>query len=306
MCRTDCIYILGAGAVGLALAASLARAGRHVVLVHTSRDDDYSSGVLITLYGGDGSSFEVGVKCTTLSRLGQLAGLVVVTAKAYANDSIARALLTRPVTGPLVVLQNGLGVEQSFLRSSCVALHRCILYVTAETIGANEVTFRAVSPSPIGFIQGAASTLPKTVSLLSTPDFPFREEPDIQREIWQKTIINTVFNSICPLLEVDNGIFARDPAVAGMAREVVREGIAVAERHGIAFTEVEIMQHIHKISLCGEGVLISTLQDLRHGRPTEINHLNLELTRRATSLTPPLSLPRTTLLGGLIHARASW
>ena len=40
--------------------------------------------------------------------------------------------------------------------------------------------------------------------------FPFRTEEQIERKVWKKAILNAVFNSICPLLGIDNGIFVCD------------------------------------------------------------------------------------------------
>jgi len=109
-----------------------------------------------------------------------------------------------------------------------------------------------------------------------------------------------VFNSICALLDVDNGIFARDESVAAMALVVVRECLALARARGISLTEAELVEQIQRISRGGNGVLISTLQDLRKGRPTEIEFLNLALARLAAAHSPPIDLRSTELLGRLV------
>ena len=44
------------------------------------------------------------------------------------------------------------------------------------------------------------------VKQLDTPEFGFKSEANIQHIIWKKAIANCVFNSVCPLLEADNGI----------------------------------------------------------------------------------------------------
>jgi 2-dehydropantoate 2-reductase len=127
---------------------------------------------------------------------------------------------------------------------------------------------------------------------------------NIQREVWKKAIINAVFNSICPLLDVDNGVFVRDAAVAALAREIVNECLALTERLGLALDEDELIEQILRISRGSEGQLISTLQDIRSGRQTEIEFLNLEIARIGAALEPRLQLPRTELLGKMIVARS--
>lgn len=297
-------YILGAGAVGWTLAAYLTYAGREAVAVRVSRDDVSAAPVNITINGADGV-LAVPVKTISLSRLHQLDGPVVVTTKSHANTALATALAVRSISGPIVILQNGIGVEDAFLaRPEFPRIYRCILYVTAQTQAENAVTFRWVNPSPVGVVRGSEEDLRVCVEDLSTPAFPFCAEPDIQREIWRKTIINAVFNSICPLLDVDNGIFARDEAVLTLARSVVDECLVLSRAQGLSLTESEIMDQVLRISRGGDGVLISTLQDLKNHRPTEIEFLNLGLARVAAAMTPKIDLNRTELLGRLVLAKS--
>ena len=67
--------------------------------------------------------------------------------------------------------------------------------------------------------------------------------------------------------------------------------------------ETELMEQIMLISK-GSNQLISTLQDIRSGRQTEIDFLNLEMARVADSMHPRLHLPRIELLGKMILAKS--
>jgi 2-dehydropantoate 2-reductase len=297
------IYVLGAGAVGFPLAAFLARAGRGVVAVRTSREDVAKGTVTVTVHNGT-RGISTPVETVSLSRLATLEGTIVVTSKSYANEGIARALKEKGTTGPVVILQNGVGVERPFLEAGFSPIYRCVLYVTSQATSEYAFTFRPVTASPIGVISGDESGLEKCVEDLSTGEFPFRPEGNIQREVWKKAIINSVFNSICPLLEVDNGVFVRDEEAAELAREVVRECVALTERLNLGLSEGEIMEQLLRISRGSEGQLISTLQDIRAGRQTEIAFLNLEIARVGASLEPALELPRVELLGRMILAKS--
>jgi 2-dehydropantoate 2-reductase len=64
------------------------------------------------------------------------------------------------------------------------------------------------------------------------------------------------------------------------------------------------MEQIMRISRASDGQLISTLQDIRTGRKTEIEFLNLEIARVAASMQPKLYLPRIELLGKMILAKS--
>jgi ketopantoate reductase len=150
---------------------------------------------------------------------------------------------------------------------------------------------------------GNESGLKKCIEDLTTDGFPFRAEANIQREIWKKAIINAVFNSICPLLDVDNGVFARDDETASLAGQLVRECVTLTDRLNIGLSESELMETIMLISK-GSDQLISTLQDIRSGRQTEIEFLNLEIARVAASMQPRLDLPRIELLGKMILVKS--
>ncbi len=300
----ETIYLLGSGAIGFPLAAYLSNAGRRVVAVRTSRHDVPRSTITVTVQHG-AQRIQAAIETVSLAGLTQLSGIIVVATKAYANEALAQALKARGATGPLVLMQNGVGVERPFLAAQFAPIFRCVLYVTSQALAEYEFAFRPVTASPIGLINGSEEELQRCVEALTTEAFPFRSEASIQREVWKKAIVNCVFNSICPLLDVDNGIFARDETAANLAREVVRECVTLTDRLDLGLSEHELMEQILLISKRSEGQLISTLQDLRHGRPTEIAYLNLEIARIAASLEPKLLLPRTELLGQMIVAKSS-
>lgn len=297
------IYILGSGAIGFPLAAYLANAGRPVIAVRTSRGDVLKSRITVNVHNG-AERISAPVDTISLSKLAKINGTIVVTAKSYANEAIARELKDKGASGPVVIMQNGLGVEKPFLEARCSPIYRCILYVTSQAVSENEFSFRPVTASPIGIIHGDEAGLETCVEDLTTAGFPFRPEADIQREIWKKAIINSVFNSICPLLEVDNGVFVRDKGAESLAREVIRECVMLTDRLDLGISERELMDQIRRISKASDGQLISTLQDIKNGRQTEIESLNLEIARVGSAMRPELLLPKTEMLGKMILVKA--
>jgi 2-dehydropantoate 2-reductase len=302
MHNQETIYILGSGAVGFPLAAYLTNAGRNVVAVRTSRNDVPKSTTNVTVQDGI-NRVTVPIETISLSNLTRLDGTVVITTKSYTNPAIADLLKERKATGPLVIMQNGVGIERPFRDAGFAAVCRCVLYLTSQPTSEFEFSFHPITASPIGIIEGLEAELAKCVEQLNTEAFPFRPEANIQKEIWKKAIINSVFNSLCPLLDVDNNVFVRDEATAHLARQLVKECITLTDRLNIGLSETEIMQQIIRIST-GSKQLISTLQDIRNGRRTEIESLNLEIARQAASLQPPLHLPQTELLGKIVLAKS--
>ncbi len=317
---SETIYVLGAGAVGIALAANLAARGRNVIAVRTSGPDREETEVTLRVTspeaeapgetGGAGesapASLIVPVRSVSLSRLNNLSGLAAVTAKSIANPAIAAALREKGFTGSVVLLQNGLGVERAFAAAGFTEIYRAVLYLTGEKTADHAVRFRSLGSCPVGVERGAAEGLQHCVAALHTPGFPFHADPAIQTSIWKKAIINCVFNTLCPLLETDNGIFIRNPEVTAIAATLVRECMTLVHAKGIpGLTQEAIMDQILTISRGSNGQLISTLQDIRHGRETEMAYLNLEMARVAAEMTPEVELPLTQMLGRMVELKAA-
>lgn len=299
------IYVVGAGAIGAPLAAHLSVAGRDVVVVRASREDMPRGMTEIAVRGADGHEVRATLPMISLDRLTDPRGLIVIAAKSYANPAIAATLARMDSRSPLVVMQNGLDVEEPFLAAGFPEIHRCVIFATGQRLDDGRYSFWTVKPSPIGVIRGSRDVRHHIVQTLSSPAFPFAEDDTIRTTIWQKTIINAVFNSICALLEVDNGIFDRSEQAREVAASVVQECVAVAATQGIELQAEPLLQQVVAISRGSAGQVISTLQDLRRGSRTEIASFNLEIARLGDRAAPPARAERTRLLGQLVQLKAA-
>jgi len=289
------VYIIGAGAIGKALAVCLSNDGMKVVLLRGSVDNGESRQENIRVVFPSEEIIEAEVTIDTLSNYHRLEGLVVLCIKSYGNATLADTLKDKIDCSPVVLLQNGLGVEQAFM--SFPSVYRCVLFATSQPVSDTELNFKPVAVSPIGRIIGGDETsLGHIAALLNTPYFGFRAERDIQPIIWKKAIVNSVFNSVCTLLDTDNGIFHRNPQALQIAESLVAECLRVAEEQGIDLNQSEVMDSLLLISRSSDGQFISTLQDIRNHRPTEIATLNLAIAGMAAA---EHAVIQTRLLGQL-------
>jgi 2-dehydropantoate 2-reductase len=293
------IYIIGSGAIGQALAVCLKNVLKEVTLIRGSVDDqpEIIQSIRLQLPNGNELSMDIPVK--TFSQFTELNGPVLVTTKSYGNEEIAAKLARLARVGPIVLLQNGLNIERPFLAHRFPALYRCVLMVTSQFTETGAITFKPVNACPVGLIAGEVAALGRLVAQLDNSWFRFNAEVNIQPLIWKKAIVNCVFNSICPLLETDNGIFQRDHTALKIARRVIAEGIRVAQCHQIVLTADDVEQTLLAISRSSDGQLISTLQDIRNHRPTEINTLNQEIVEMVGACGLGHLVPETRLLGEL-------
>ena len=298
------IYIIGYGAVGKALAVSLTLSGRNVIILRGRPDNTLSRVENVQVDTPGKPLLEAKIEINTVDNFQQLDGIVVLTNKSYGNGSLVEALKNKTGNSPVVLLQNGLGVEQVFTKNGFPEVYRCVLFITSQAVSANRVSYKPVAISPIGIVSNKSTTLDAVVEALNTPSFPFKVETDIEPIIWKKAIANSVFNSICPLLDTDNGIFQRDASALEMAKRIIKECVGVARAKGVELTEEEVTESVLLISRLSDGQLISTLQDINNNRRTEIDTLNFQIVEIAKTVNKADDVKETRLLGELTRLKS--
>ena len=298
------IFIIGTGAIGKVLAVFLKAAGRDAILIkghdHGGPEEVSSLQVRLT----DDSQINATVRVTSINNLETLDGVVVMANKSIGNSDIADKLKQKCGQSPVVLLQNGLNIEQPLMERGIQNVLRCVLYATSQPLTDTTLQFKPVAPSPIGCVSGDGALLEEVVQLLDTPQFRFSSEENIQTSVWRKVIANCVFNSICPLLDTDNGIFHRNEHARALAEEIIEECVAIAKRDGVDLHASEVLKTVLQISKASDGQLISTLQDIKKRRPTEIDSLNFAIVRAADRHGELKKVTKTKILGELIRLKS--
>lgn len=304
MAKATHIYIVGAGAIGKALAVFLALEGKNVTLLRGRVNDIPDSFEEVKVELHDGTQIKAKVRVSTINSFPALTGIIVLTNKSYGNQQLSGILKTRTGNSPIVLLQNGLHVEQPFNNSHFPEVYRCVIFATSQPGEKGTLKFKPISISPIGIVKGNKETLASIAGQLSSGHFPFAAEEHIQPVIWAKAIVNSVFNSVCPLLETDNGIFDRSKEALAIAKQVIAECISIAEANGVSLNTDEVVNRLLLISRSSSGQLISTYQDILNKRETEIDTLNFAIAGIANELGRNRDVTATKLLGELTKLKS--
>jgi 2-dehydropantoate 2-reductase len=300
----DTIYIVGAGAIGKTLAVILKLKNKNVVLVRASVDGSVTTKEKIQIELPNQLVLEATITVTTISQLSVFDGTVVLATKSFGNENLAKALFPKIGNSPLVVLQNGLGVEDPFLAHDFPEVYRCVLFATSQMVTENTIRYKPVAISQIGVIKGNDHQLSEIVAQLENDYFKFSSAQNIQAIIWKKAIANSVFNSICPLLDIDNGLFHRNESAQVIAVRVIKECVAIANELGVVLNVSEVLSSLLMISKNSDGQLISTLQDIKMKRRTEIETLNFSIVNIARQLNKESWVTETKLLGELTKLKS--
>ncbi len=275
-------HILGAGAIGTLWADLLMQAGHDVSLILRQADARLNDGInVIDTATATQHHFQphievLGDEQSPITHL-------LVTTKAQHTESALRALLPRvQASTQVVLLQNGMGQQQQ----AADLLPGQPLWAATTTAGA----WRE-SPTRLHRVSlGQTLIGPWYPKLPMLPDgwesLPIQLQGCAQIEpiLWRKLAINCAINPLTALHQCRNGELLTDPERRALLRQVCLEVEAVAQARGIELFDCPLRQQAEAVAESTAGNLSSMLQDVRHGRVTEIEQITGFLCRQASAL----------------------
>ncbi len=282
--------IAGAGAIGAYIGARMARAGLDVTLFargpHLRAMQEH--GVKVKSVEGD---FEAQPRIAgSLEEVGPV-DVVFLGVKAHSLPQIVPHLA--PVVGAettVVSTQNGVPwwyfqgcggpaegirlerVDPGGVISAAIEPRRVvgsIVYFSTEVIQPGVIRHTEGNRISLGEPNGTRSKRCRRIAeALIAAGFRCPVTARIRHEIWVKILGNVAFNPVSALTGATLAQMARDPDVAALIRNIMREAEAVASRLGLELP-VSIEQRIAGAEKVGEHKT-SMLQDLESGRPMEL------------------------------------
>lgn len=283
------IAIWGAGAVGLGLATALAREDAPLLLI--GRDPDTRSAVAREGLERTGIFGERRVAPDALHLTEDPGSLIeatpewiLVCTKAFATKGVATAIEPihdrLPAETKIVLCQNGWGNESSFLpfwprrrlfhARVITGFHRRALHRVEVTAHASPIALGNIFDLGLG-------DLPRLAARIDEGGIPAETTSDMRAVLWAKMLYNCALNPLGALAGRRYGELTRDPATRVLVESVIREifGVLAAAEIPIAWTDPEAyLRHFHADLIPPTARHESSmLQDLRAGRPTEIEAL---------------------------------
>ena len=285
------IIVLGAGAIGSLYGAKLS-ANNDVTLIGRDAHVAAINSEGLRIEGIESQVLRVRA-ATALDQLGPEA-LIILTTKvpdsATALGSIAP--LVRDDT-TILCLQNGIASER----------------IARAALGDRGIVLRGItqfgaifkSPGVIQFMARGYTLIEqhegseRIAGVLSAAGLDCRVSPNIGADVWHKLVINCVVNPITAIMGCEVGGIA-NPQIAPLKRLVIDECIAVAAAEGVTFAN-DFVREIDDRFRPSHNIA-SMLQDLRRGRPTEIDYLNGAVVAIAAShsIACPVNAALTTII----------
>lgn len=270
------IVIVGPGAMGCGLSATLKQAGADVSLLdHRPERATLLNATGIRVFRGDDwQTVKVPVTASPLELAP--ADLLIVLVKAYATDNAAA--YATPCVGPatlVLTLQNGLGNWE------VLAQHFAPAQVLAGTIvmgcalqAAGEVRISGTGTITLGSPVGLHMTAESAAAMLQ-PYWPdLLADEHIEAALWRKAIINAAVNPLTAITGLPNGALLEDGLLRETLGAIAEEGNRVAEFCGISpFAGVRAAQAAEQVCHVTGTNRSSMLQDVTARRRTEIDQI---------------------------------
>ena len=294
------VGVIGAGAVGGAIAALLERDGHRVEV--TARGDHLAaiaeSGLRLTGAWGDHvAHVDVSEKLT------RAAELVIVATKAQDAHAALRDNLRMLRGIPLVVVQNGLdGITTASAASPRSDVVGGLATFASSFLSPGAVTVTAAGPLYLG-VKAHDSDLPARYAQgVLAPVLPTELVSNFAGAQWTKLVINQV-NALPAITGLSVQEVVADASLCRIMTASMRETVRVALASHVHFEKVQGLDHrtlrlfalaplwlgqaLPRRMAAGMGAVPnpgSTLQSIRRGQLTEVDYLNGAVVRAAKAI----------------------
>jgi 2-dehydropantoate 2-reductase len=278
------VVVLGAGAVGLTVAAKLSKvADVHAVARKRHADAVRERGFLMTGIWGEGT---YRFSCSdNLPPAWQDADYYIITAKSTDTEAICREYADAIRGHEVISLQNGIGNEEIISGFTDRVIGGMIITgFEWQGDAAVHVSVEA-APMKLGrFPSGVDDAVLALVDLIRTAGMRVEASGEIRSDLWSKTLYNCALNPLGAITNVPYGALI-DPHAWAIITEIVREAYLVVRAEGVALpwkTPEEYLMYLRMVQLPATAAHHSSmLQDLTRGRRTEIDFMNGAVASRA-------------------------
>ncbi len=309
------ILVLGAGAMGSAFGGFLAKSGNRVILFGRENCISAINSRGLFIQGIWGSHHITNIKgYSSLSKIARLEGrrfdLILLTVKSYDTESVMHNYLNTFGTSNLTVsLQNGLGnleTVSGLLGKGKTIGGRVIFGAELLEPGVVKITVYADRVLLGSLKHGVPLEKVKEVCrLFDEAGIPTTWTEDIEKHLWGKVLYNSALNPLSCLLEVSYGELLKNEHAKRIMNDIIEELFTVINRNKISVdwgTAAEYASHLFtQLIPPTRDHYSSMLQDIRHGKRTEIDALNGKVVALAEDLR--CDLPVNRVLTALVKAK---
>lgn len=276
------IAVIGAGAIGGAVAAALTRAGRDVVLVARGQRLEALQSAPLLIESGR-SRHEVAVRAVAADALTGPVDLAICCVKTLDLEA-ALAPLPRALGagGAVVMLQNGVEAHEVAARrlpNASILAGRIHGFFEADGPVIRHV---GVPPSILmGRTYGDPMIEGQVLEIFAGSDIPASVAPDILVALWEKFLLSAGLGGVASALDIPAGSVLASPEGANLLRAAMAEILMLAQHRGIGLTQDHVAAALEFVASFPPDATTSLQRDIAAGRPSEYDALTGAVPRLA-------------------------
>jgi 2-dehydropantoate 2-reductase len=282
------IAVMGAGAVGCYYGGMLARAGHAVTMIGRAPHVEAMRRAGLRLQT---QSFDESFPVRATTEVGGVKGarLVLVCVKSPDSERAGEAMAPHLEPGAAILsLQNGVDNPERLAAAMKREVIGAAVYVATEMGGPGHVIHHGRGDLIIGkspWSESIAAAFPAA-------GIPVQVSDNVMGVLWIKLIVNCAYNALSAIAQLPYGRLVQGEGIWEVMHQVTDECLAVARAEGV---EVPGDAHaaMRSIAATIPAQYSSTAQDLKKGKPTEIDYLNGIVARKGAQRGVPTPINAT-------------
>ena len=260
------IAVIGIGGVGGYIAGMLAKAYPHVTMVaRGARGESISENGLVLHSDYKGEIVAKPERVASVREMGQQ-DYIFICVKNYSLEDVCENIRDM-VTDDTVIIPVMNGVDpgekiRSLIGRGMVvdSLIYTVAFANADFSISQQDTFTWLCIGIKNADQGQQEKVTQVAEILKGADIDYKDDGDIEVEIWRKYILNCAFNVMTAFYDNTIGELRRDPVKAQQYETLVWEAASVGRAKGVALTDEHIQEVIHKFRHVHADNATSSLQ----------------------------------------------
>ena len=260
------IAVIGIGGVGGYVAGMLAKAYPHVTMVaRGARGESIRENGLVLHSDYKGEIVAKPERVASVREMGQQ-DYIFICVKNYSLEDVCENIRDM-VTDDTVIIPVMNGVDPGEKIHSLIgrgtvvdSLIYTVAFANADFSISQQDTFTWLCIGIKNADQGQQEKVAQVAEILKGADIDYKDDGDIEVEIWRKYILNCAFNVMTAFYDNTIGELRRDPVKAQQYETLVWEAASVGRAKGVALTDEHIQEVIHKFRHVHADNATSSLQ----------------------------------------------
>ena len=260
------IAVIGIGGVGGYVAGMLAKAYPHVTMVaRGARGESIRENGLVLHSDYKGEIVAKPERVASVREMGQQ-DYIFICVRNYSLEDVcenSRDMVTDDTV--IIPVMNGVDpgekIRSLIGRGMVVdSLIYTVAFANADFSISQQDTFTWLCIGIKNADQGQQEKVTQVAEILKGADIDYKDDGDIEVEIWRKYILNCAFNVMTAFYDNTIGELRRDPVKAQQYETLVWEAASVGRAKGVALTDEHIQEVIHKFRHVHADNATSSLQ----------------------------------------------